>query len=175
MTEDLKEQKKRLWLFDERIHYNGLKDGTLFLEFCFGYISILVKKFSSLVVENNTNIIKDSSKLKKKKVFSLSSKDQQKKTNVLFQWILQFCDGHSNMLQNQNQQSVRNNLFWSWYILHLNEWCQACPIWWQVFIYCFTDNILHRVTLEVKSPDRTLYRLVGDRGEDKHTFIKHTL
>lgn len=26
-----------------------------------------------------------------------------------------------------------------------------------------------------KSPDRTLFWLVGDRGEDEHTFIKHTL
>lgn len=66
---------------------------------------------------------------------------------------------------------VKNNLFLRWYVLHLNEWCQACPIWWQVFIYCFTDNILHRVTLEVKSPDRTLFGLVGDRGGGRWTYF----
>ena len=48
---------------------------------------------------------------------------------------------------------IKANIVWnnsSWALLHLNEWCQACLRWWQVFIYCFTDNILHRVTLEVK-------------------------
>lgn len=45
----------------------------------------------------------------------------------------------------------------NWYILRLNEWFQACQIGWQVFIYCFTDNILHRVTSEVRSPDRTRF------------------
>lgn len=45
----------------------------------------------------------------------------------------------------------------NWYILRLNEWFQACQIGWQVFIYCFTDNILHRVASEVRSPDRTRF------------------
>lgn len=127
------------------------------------------KLFSAvLMLENNfKDIMKDLSKLKTGKTKFLFSS--------LCQRILQFGDRHStNMLQNQNQQGVKSFVL-SWYILRFNEWCQACPIWWQVFIYCFTDNILHRVTLEVKSPDRTLFWLVGDRGEDEHTFIKHTL
>lgn len=108
-----------------------------------------------VVVENSENIMKDSSKLKLF-LISLSSIDQQKKTKLLFflqhQWILHFCDCSLLSLHQyavEPKPTERKQMVLAWYILHLNEWCQACPIWWQVFIYCFTDNILHRVTLEV--------------------------
>lgn len=49
-------------------------------------------------------------------------------------------------------------------ILHLNEWFQACQTGWQVFINGFTDDKLHRFTLEGRSPDVTLLWFVRDGG-----------
>lgn len=149
---------------------------TFSWQFCFGYISILaLSRASPLRWWWKTTQTWSRIQINYKQFSPCPASIRRKGPKVLLfssrQSTLQFWDCQIY----QYAAEPKPTWILRWYVLHLNEWCQACPIWWQVFIYCFTDNILHRVTLEVKSPDRTLFWLAGDRGEDEHTFIKHTL
>lgn len=139
-----------------------IKTGVMMTHLSWQFCFLVTSAFwhQNLVLENSENIMKDSNKLKF--YSSLSSIDQQKKIKLVFflqhKWILHFCNcSLLSLHQYAAEPNKWQQMALAWFILHLNEWCQACPIWWQVFIYCFTDNILHRVTLEVKSPDRTLF------------------
>ncbi len=166
-----------LSIFDERIYYNWFHDDTLFLTVLFWLHQHfgIDKNFCSGGGGKKKNITKDSSKFKKKKKIRHRSTEKDKIPVFLIASVNPaFLTVSLPICCRTKTNRVKNNLFLSCCILHLNEWCQACPIWWQVFIYCFTDNILHRVTLEVKSPDRTLFGLVGDRGGKMNILLSST-